>query len=109
MFVPDSVPPEPAWFLMKLAGGLGAAFVMSLLWTYAHWTYSKWDLNIEFATALIGAIHLFYGIVEGILLESKYFELMSAIAIIAASIIVTIIYAEEIIDYVSQEPDYLKR
>lgn len=103
VYMPHTIPPEPAWFLIKLAGGLGTAFVMSLLWAYARWTYSKWDLNIEFAAALIGAIHLFYGIVEGILLESRYFAIIAAIAVIAACIIVVVIYMGEIIEYVRHD------
>jgi hypothetical protein len=103
VFVTHTIPTEPDFFLIKLAGGLGTAVVMAFLWAYARWTCSKWDLNIEFATALIGSIHLVYGIFEGLFLGSGSFTLISVIAMAVVSVVVSVIYLDDIVEYIQSD------
>ena len=105
VFVSYTIPSEPALFMIKIAGGLGTAFVMLLLWAYARWTCSKWDLNIEFATAFIGSVHLVYGIFEGLFLESESFTIISVIAMTVVSVVVSVIYFDDIFEYVQSVND----
>lgn len=97
-------PAHGAWFAY-MAGGLGAALILGIIWGIARWTPTRWDLPTEFATASVGLGQLVIGITEITLSrpeEQHLFYPMAAVGVIISIILMAFLYSGHLADWLME-------
>jgi len=89
-FYPTVLPPH-SW-IVGLAGGLGAGFLMLLLWWRARTTPTAWDLDEEFACALVGSTQIGYAIFEAFIFAKPHIYALWPAGVVCAAMGVTFAY-----------------
>ena len=84
--------PDTGMWVVRLAGGMTVFIVYVILWLLARWTPTRWDLDDELATVIVGSSHFVYSIFEAFA-RSMIGDWQMIIALILTQAIIFAFYA----------------